>query len=171
MANRKCIYLTEGECEEKLVNALKVKPALVIPGKVKRFNVIQNELPASILMTFDPGSIVVLVFDTDKDETSHLKKNIQMLKRLCSQVEVLTIAQVLNFEDEIESATDVIKAQNLTKSDTISDFKSAVNHMKDLEFRRSLDRHKLDITRLWVKKPPKAFSFISQGSEKIKDAK
>ena len=44
---KKCIYLTEGECEEKLVKALKVKPSLIAPGKVWKFNVIQNILPAN----------------------------------------------------------------------------------------------------------------------------
>ena len=47
---KKCIYLTEGECEEKLIRALKERPSLILPGKVKKFNVIQNELPASLLM-------------------------------------------------------------------------------------------------------------------------
>ena len=47
---RKCIYLTEGECEEKLIKALKEKPTLIVPGKVKKFNVMQDELPVSLLM-------------------------------------------------------------------------------------------------------------------------
>ena len=34
---RKCIYLTEGECEEKLIKALKEKPSLIVHGKVKKF--------------------------------------------------------------------------------------------------------------------------------------
>ena len=36
MDNRKCIYFVEGECEEKLLNALKLIPSLIINGKVKR---------------------------------------------------------------------------------------------------------------------------------------
>ena len=36
MDNRKCIYFVEGECEEKLINALKVDASLVINGKVKK---------------------------------------------------------------------------------------------------------------------------------------
>ena len=47
MENRKCFYLVEGECEEKLLKALKGQPALINPGSVKKFNVIQNEIPAS----------------------------------------------------------------------------------------------------------------------------
>jgi len=39
MENRICVYLAEGECEEKLLKALKVKPELIAPGRVKRFNV------------------------------------------------------------------------------------------------------------------------------------
>lgn len=165
---KKCIYLTEGECEEKLIRALKERPSLVLPGKVKKFNVIQNELPASLLMQFDLGSIVVLVFDTDKDETSHLRKNIALLKSLSFKVEILTILQVLNFEDEIERATDVSKAQDLTRSKTINDFKSAVNRMKDKEFRNALKRHNLDLEKLWNQNPPKAFRFISQDSTRVK---
>ena len=81
MKNQKCFYLTEGACEEKLIKALKENPSLIVPGKVKRFNVIQNEIPASILMSFDPGSKVILVFDTDKQITVHLKANLQKLKK------------------------------------------------------------------------------------------
>ena len=169
MGNKICIYLTEGECEEKLINALKEKPALVMQGKVKKFNVIQNELKPSQLMTFAPGSRVILVFDTDVETTHVLEKNIGLLKRQCKNVEVLTIAEVLNFEDEIERSTDVAHANELTKSASISDFKTAVNKMKSSEFRNSLQRHKFDIKKLWIKKPPKKFGFISQDGDKIKN--
>ena len=114
--NRKCIYLVEGECEEKLIKALKEKPSLLIPGKVKRFNVIQNELKTSHLVTFTPGSLVVLVFDTDKEQTEHLKNNISALTKRCAGVSIVTIAQVLTFEDEIVRCTDVAKAPELTRS-------------------------------------------------------
>lgn len=39
MENRICICLAEGECEEKLLKALKLKPELIAPGRVKKFNV------------------------------------------------------------------------------------------------------------------------------------
>ena len=127
MENRKCIYFVEGECEEKLINALKVDTSLVINGKVKKFNAITEELTNSKLITISPGSRVVLVFDTDVVLTAHLKKNIELLKTKCSRIEVLTIPQISNFEDEITNSTDVNKAQELTKSKTVDDFKKAVN--------------------------------------------
>lgn len=166
---KKCFYLTEGECEEKLIKALKEKPSLVRPGKVKKFNVIQEELPANMLMQFDPGSMVVLVFDTDKPETEILKKNIVLLKSLSFKVEIATIVQVLNFEEGIVRSTAVSKVQDLTKSYGISDFKRSVNKMKAKEFRNALNRHKLDVKKLWSLKPPSAFKFTRQDSDKIKE--
>ena len=171
MENKKCFYLVEGECEEKLLKALKAQPALINPGTVKKFNAVQNEIPASRLMSFDPGSRVVLVFDTDTDVTEHLKKNIEMLEKVCSKVEVLTVAQVLNFEDEMVRSTDISKAEELTKSKTVSDMKKAVNRMKETDFRQTLKRHKFEISKLWTQKPPKPFSFVKQQAEEIKAAK
>ena len=59
MENRKCIYFVEGECEETLINALKVDTSLVINGKVKKFNAITEELTNSKLIAISPGSRVV----------------------------------------------------------------------------------------------------------------
>ena len=166
--NRKCIYLVEGECDEKLIKALKEKPSLLIPGTVKRFNVTQNELKTSHLVTFAPGSLVVLVFDTDKEQTEHLKNNISALTKRCAGVSIVTIAQVLTFEDEIVRCTDVAKAPELTRSQGLNEFKSAVNKMKEADFRSALERHQLDMTKLWVQTPPDSFRFIVQGAAEVK---
>ena len=168
MKNRRYYYLAEGECEKEILDALKQTPPLIHPGKTDTFNVIQDELKPRQLMNFAPGSCVVLVFDTDKDETEHLKKNIELLQSLSFKVEILTIMQVLNFEDEIERATDVKSALDLTKSASLKDFKNAVNRAKEKDFRSTLHRHKLDMTKLWAQKPPKTFGFIKQDAEKIK---
>ena len=112
--------------------------------------------------------MAVLVFDTDKPETDILRKNIALLKALHFKVEIVTVLQVLNFEDEIIRSTDVVRAQDLTRSRTVDDFKSAVNRMKEKDFRSALVRHKLDIGKLWCQKPPKEFGFVQQGAEKIK---
>jgi hypothetical protein len=53
-------------------------------------------------------------------------------------------------------------------SKTVDDFKSAVNRMKEKDFRSALVRHKLDIGKLWCQKPPQEFGFVQQGAEKIK---
>jgi len=168
MANKICFYLAEGECEEKLLKALKQNPPLITPGRVKKFNLIQNELRPSHLMTFPAEARVVLVYDTDKEITDHLRRNLDLLNSQYASVEVITVPQVLNFEDEIERSTDVTKAQDLTQSTNTRDFKSAVNRMKEADFRRTLKRHKLEIEKLWSLKPPKQFSFTKQQSAEIK---
>ena len=168
MANTRCFYLAEGQCEEKLVRALQEKPNLVLAGKVKRFNVIQNLIPEKRLIEFTPGCTVILVFDTDTPETDCLKKNIGLLRTKGLRIEVKTVAQVLNFEDEIQRSTDVRRAQDLTKSESTGDFKSAVNRMKASEFRGALKRHNLDMKELWNTTPPGTYDFISHDGDKIK---
>lgn len=119
-------------------------------------------------MSFQPGSCVVFVFDTDVEDTNILRKNISLVESMCSQVKLLTVMQVLTFEVEIEYATDVKHAQELTQTATISDFKSAVNKMKDIEFRNALKRHKLDMIKLWAKKMPTVVQSFQQESGRIK---
>lgn len=45
--NKKCIYYVEGDCEEQFIQAMKLDPAKLMPGKVKVFNIVQNEIPKS----------------------------------------------------------------------------------------------------------------------------
>ena len=81
MKIQKCIYLVEGECEQKLINALKDDPTLLIPGKVKVFNIIQKKVPQSILLSVR-DCFVVLVFDVDVGNTDILKANIANINNM-----------------------------------------------------------------------------------------
>jgi hypothetical protein len=168
MANARCFYIVEGECEEKLINALKMPPNLVIPGKIKKWNIITTELRNSILIGIPQGSYVVLVFDTDVPETEVLKKNIAILKKYCARVQVVCLAQVRNFEDEIVRCTDVKSAPELTKSTGTQNFKKAFCKLKDQDCRRLLERHSIDVGKFWTTKVPEDFSFLKCESEKIK---
>ena len=49
--NTRCIYFAEGDCEAQLLNALRLPPEKILPGKVRVFNVIQNLIPKSQLLT------------------------------------------------------------------------------------------------------------------------
>ena len=129
--NRKCIYLAEGECEEKLIKALKEKPALLIPGKVKRFNVIQDELKTNHLVTFSPGSLVILVFDTDNEVTEHLKKNIENISQHMDsifteqKIEAKQYEFWLKFRDHCKLAILQRRHYNISKK-TIEDLTSGI---------------------------------------------
>lgn len=168
MNYKRCVYFVEGPCEEKLINALKIEPRLLTPGKVNVYNIIQNEIPRREVNMIKAGTKVVLLFDTDVEKTDILQKNIDYLKKYASQVKVVNLAQVMNFEDEIARATDVKKAQDLTKSLSVSEFKTAFCKFKVEECRNALYRHHLDVSQLWSKTPPDRFSFVKQGGDSIK---
>ena len=57
--NNKCIYYVEGPCEQQLIAALKEAPERLIPGKIKVFNVVQNLIPKSQMLSIQAGTIVV----------------------------------------------------------------------------------------------------------------
>ena len=65
MNYKRCQYIVEGECEEQLINALKVEPILINPGKIKVHNIIQEEIPRRDVNMIKEGTRVVFVFDTD----------------------------------------------------------------------------------------------------------
>lgn len=105
--NNKCIYYVEGPCEQQLIAALKEAPERLIPGKIKVFNVVQNLIPKSQMLSIQAGTTVVLVFDTDVPQTSNLKKNLELLNRYCGKLKIIFLPQVLNLEDELVRCTDV----------------------------------------------------------------
>ena len=168
MNYKKCVYFVEGPCEKTLIDALKSEPRLIMPGKVHVHNVIQEEIPRRLVIMIQAGSNVVFVFDTDVEKTDILKKNIGYVKRYASRITILNLVQVLNFEDEIVRATDVRRAQDLTKSSGVSEFKSAFCRMNHESCRNALTRHHFDIRQLWIKDPPSSFSFIEQCGDNIK---
>ena len=81
MNYKRCQYIVEGECEEQLINALKVEPILINPGKIKVHNIIQEEIPRRDVNMIKEGTRVVFVFDTDVEKTDILLKNIAHVKK------------------------------------------------------------------------------------------
>lgn len=165
--NSKCIYFVEGECEKQLINALKISPEILTPGKVKVYNVKQNLIPKSQLLAIQPRTKVALVFDTDVEDRKALDKNIEMLRKYCSNVTVINMMQVLDFEDEIVRSTDVNKAQELTKSRSVSNFKTDFCRMKVNDCRSLLERHQLNIVKMWTTEPPETFKDLEQDVAKV----
>jgi hypothetical protein len=165
---KRCMYYVEGSCEEKLINALKIEPRILVPGKVKVHNVILEELPRREVNMIQAGTMVVFVFDTDVEKTDILKRNIDHVKKYALQAKIVNLAQVMNFEDEIVRATDVKKAQDITKSSSLKGFKNDFCKMKLEDCRNALERHHLDVSKLWITKTPSAFEFVQQGSAAVK---
>ena len=165
--NTRCIYFAEGDCEAQLLNALRLHPEKILQGKVRVFNVIQNLIPKSQLLTLQAGMTVVFVFDTDTEQTERLRQNIQRVQRYC-RVRLLTVAQVLNLEDELVRSTDVLSAQELTQSKSQHNFKSDFCRMKPEDCLAMLRRHHLDPEKLWEKEPPASYDFVRQDGKAVK---
>ncbi len=161
-----CIYFVEGKCEERLLNALKEKPQRIQQGRVKVFNVIQELLPKSQLITVQAGTTVVLVFDTDIANTECLKENIKRLSTLCTKIKVIYLPQVLNLEDEIIRCSDIKNVIELTHSRSNKDFKRDFCAMTNV--RAALDRANLDVAKLWTEKVPDRYSFVLCNSNEVK---
>ena len=87
---------------------------MVQPGKVRVFNVIQDVLSKSHLYSIKEG-LIVFVFDSDVPETSRLKQNIDMVKRICraKAVKLVFLVQVINLEDELVRATNIKRIAGL----------------------------------------------------------
>lgn len=170
--SRRCIYFVEGESDEKLISALKVEPPLLIPGKIKVYNVIQELIPLSVLLTIKKGTLIVLAFDTDKKITSHLIQNIDRIKKYCIDTKIVFLHQVLKLEDELVRSTDVKKVKELTHSRSDKNFKSDFCAMQDEACRSMLERHHLDIEKLWISKASADFEkIIIHNSHIIKNKK
>jgi hypothetical protein len=168
LMNNRYIYFGEGPCEVQILNALKENPSKIQPGKVVHLNVVQDLLPKSMILGFRQGTTIVFVFDTDVNETKHLKKNIELISKYCTRVRIVFLAQVLNFEDEIVRATDVKRPEDLTKSKGLNNFKSDFCKLKVQECRNMLERHHINVEVLWTKARPEGFDFLPQNSSLIK---
>ena len=166
--NNKCIYYVEGPCEQQLIAALKESPEKLIPGKIKVFNVVQNLIPKSQMLSIQAGTTVVLVFDTDVPQTSNLRKNLELLTRYCGKLKIVFLPQVLNLEEELVRCTDVKAVTELTKSGSVKNFKTDFCKMKIKDCRFMLERHQLNYTRLWMTKTPEAFAFVENNAFEIK---
>lgn len=133
---------------------------------IEMINVIQNVLSSSQLVQIQAGTTVVLVFDTDVPKTDCLQENIRQLRKKCTKVELVFLAQVRNFEEELVRCTDVERASELTHSRSNKDFKR--DFCATTNTRYLLDRHNLVLSKLWTTHPPEEFSFVTSNSDIIK---
>lgn len=166
MKSERVRYFVEGECEKKLIDALKTA-SFFPPGKVTVFNALTKVFSNSRLMDFSTGSIVILVFDTDgEQDISILNRNIGLLKKHVANVRVFNLISVRNFEDELIRSTQINRIEELTNCRSRNDFKSSFLHLRDCL--SILDKHGFDLEKMWRTKPDGPFSVLSQGIDDIK---
>lgn len=159
-------YYVEGENEKYFINTLKSELRCIIPGKVEKFNTIQDEFTTARIRTLIHDTIVILVFDTDVVKIDILMKNIELLKGQKSVKDVICIPQIKNLEDELIRCCNIKVIEELTHSCSKKDFKRDFLACKNLGSR--LIKCGFDINKIWTGKPKGLFCKIVNGAEKIK---
>ena len=159
-------YYVEGECEEKLINTLKSELMVVKAGKVQKFNVIDSEITNARLITLRPGTLVVLIFDTDTSSTEILNKNIKKLSECSSVADLVLIPQVKNLEDEIVRSCNIRNIKELLGSSSNEKFKSDFIRVTNLASK--LKSKNFDINLIWNRNPSAPYQNIINQAQKIK---
>lgn len=162
-------YFVEGDDDKKVVNTLKTELQVIIPGKVHKFNVIENRLNMGHLRTLRSGTIIILVFDTDTGKTSILEENIKFLKNQKIVKEVYCITQVMNLEDELVRSCSIDAIKELTKSKSNTDFKRDILRISNLKDR--LEACGFECAKFWNSKPQNEYKHFSNDSDKVKKQK
>lgn len=158
-------YFVEGEDDRKVVNTLKTDLQWIKPGKVQVFNVIEEELTSLITRTLKPGTIVVLVFDTDTGKKNTLLKNIRFLQKDSNVKQVLCIMQVKNLEDEFLRSCAISQIKELTGSKSNSDYKRDLLRQSNLADK--LKKHHFQFEKFW-NSSDKVYESICNDSAQIK---
>ena len=159
-------YYVEGDCEKKLLSVLKEQKVFILPGKVEIFNVIQERFSNLQLRTLSDKTIVILVFDTDKEETDTLWENLRILKKDPRIKAVWCVLQVDNLEDELVRSTDIKEIKELLPCPSNKEFK----HYFLIEKRlfEKLRSHNFNFNRIWISHPKHGFREIENDGQKIK---
>lgn len=159
-------YLVEGDTERKVIQTLKGEMNLIIPGKVQRLNVVQEEISDFYLRTIKPGTVVVVVFDTDTENVDILHKNFRKLAKAPTIRKVVTIPQVKNLEDELVYSCSITKITDLLNSNSVAGFKSDLLKISNLS--NKLAEKSFDIERFWSRNPSKPYDNIANESKSVK---
>ncbi len=164
--NRKYQYYVEGETEKKLINELKKEQGLILSGAVNVYNVINQRLTNAMLTNIANGTIIILVFDTDKKETGILKENISKLKKSKNVKDIWCVMQVEDLEDELIRSTDVKEIKDLIGCRSNSDFKR--DFLKEKRLMVKLNNHNFMLEKMWVTEPSKEFNDFKNAGYRIK---
>lgn len=166
MKTRYIQYFVEGEDERELINVLKTDLRAIRPGKVQILNVVEQEFTNGRLMPLRPGTMAVLVFDTDTGHIDILKANLEKLKKCSAVSEIVTIPQVANLEQELVRSCNIKTITELLGSRSKGDFKRDINKVTNLT--QKLRKHHFDIRQFWCKQPAAPYQDIENQAKRVK---
>ncbi|RNM30717.1 hypothetical protein EDX97_08015 [Absicoccus porci] len=161
-------YYVEGKCEETLVKTLKMNNEYIYSGAIDVINATQECISNTRIRALKNKTIVVLIYDTDREATNRLRENIARLNKAKNVYKVICIPQVENFEDELLRCTDIDEIRNFTNSKSKSNFKSDFINQKEQSLLAKLKKSNFNIDILWSKIPKNNYSEFGNDASKIK---
>lgn len=159
-------YYCEGENEERLLKVLKTELGVIVPGKIEKYNAVDRRFTEARLRLLRPRTTVVLVFDTDTENTDILKENIRRLERHNHVEHVILVPQVTNLQEELKIACGLKDIKELLGTKGEEEFKKEFNRVSNLKDK--LMKKGFDIMKLWSQKPTGVFREFRNDSEQIK---
>lgn len=159
-------YYVEGETEEKLLQTLKNDLNIIKSGNVQKLNVIDQIITNARLIPVRPGTMVVLIFDTDTGKTDILNQNLEKLKTCPAISECITIPQIYNLEDELVHSCNIKQITDLLGCKSKKEFKTDFIRTKNLSDK--LTKHQFNINQLWCRQPLPPYQNIKNQADKIK---
>lgn len=166
MKNTNILYFVEGEDEKALITTLKKDLRVIQSGKVQVLNVLQNKISINIFRTLKKNTVVILVFDTDTENTDILTENIKALSKCSVVSKVITIPQVKNLEDELLRSCEIKNITYLLGSRSKKDFKRDLIRATNLDSK--LVEHGFNIDLFWSKPPSDSYQEIKNEASLIK---
>ena len=147
-------YFVEGECEKKLINAIKNK--YIQSGKIRIKNISQEVIHKAFLRTLEKNSFCVMVVDTDvlySNEKCFQKilENKRNLEK--NNVNYIFIYQNKNLEDEIVKSTNLKKISEMFGVNSVGEHKTIFIEHKNLI--QKLESIGFDVNKIWLYKDNK----------------
>ncbi|MCR5350801.1 MAG: hypothetical protein K6E20_07415 [Acholeplasmatales bacterium] len=153
-------YFVEGECEEKLINALKSRPIeYLTSGKVMVFNFTNKLITNQRIAVLNRDTTIILVYDIDVNKTEILDKNIEKLRKF-GFTKIYHVQSIDNFEDEIVYSTNLKSINSLFGTVGTEELKKEFIHSSNII--KKLDSVDFNKDKLWsrtnTKEPFKKYS-------------
>lgn len=135
--------------QKKLIDFLKIPPYnYLLPGKVEVFNVIKKILPKQYLLSLKNNTHIVLVYDTDVNDDSMLKMNIEKIKKYGFK-NIIHIQSIKNFEDELVFSSSINNVHKIFNTQGLEEFKKKFIHCGNLL--NKLYSIKFEKEKIWIR--------------------
>ena len=124
-------YFVEGKCEKKLIDVL---------------NVINERISKQRLLVIKPNTHIILVYDTDVENTTILDENIEFLRKHNFK-NIYHIQSIKNFEDELVYSTSLRNINQMYNTAGKEEFKNKFIHQTALYSK--LKKIDFDCKKIW----------------------